>query len=50
LSQLHYSGQEELKKIFPEYTPANDRDGLQIESNNDPNKKHFPASIYLEIL
>jgi hypothetical protein len=50
LSQLHYGRQEELKKIFPEYVPAKDQNGLEIESNTDPNKHHFPASIYLEIL
>lgn len=50
LSQLHYDRQEALKEIFPEYIPADDENGLEIGSNTDPNKKHFPASIYLEIL
>ncbi len=50
LSQLHYDRQEELKKVFPDYIPANDQDGLEIETNTDPNKRHFPASIFLEIL
>ncbi|NBC03456.1 MAG: hypothetical protein GVY20_07090 [Bacteroidetes bacterium] len=50
LSQLHYDRPAELKKVFPDYRPANDKNGLEFESNIDPNKTHFPASIYLEIL
>ncbi len=50
LSQLHYDRPDELKKVFPDYVPANDKNGLEIESDIDSNKNHFPASIYLEIL
>lgn len=50
LSQLHYDRKKALKKIFPDYVPAGDENGLETDSNANPNKKHFPASIYLEIL
>lgn len=50
LSQLHYDRQEDLKKVFPDYVPAKDQDGLETETRVDPNESHFPASIYLEIL
>lgn len=50
LSQLHYDRQDELKEIFPDYIPASDENGLEIYSNIDPDKHHFPASIYLKTL
>lgn len=50
LSQLHYDRKVAFKEIFPDYIPANAENGLEADPNADPNKKHFPASIYLEIL
>ncbi len=50
LSHLHYDRQDSLKDVFPDYNPAPDENGLEIDDKTDPDKQHFPASIYLEIL
>jgi predicted O-methyltransferase YrrM len=43
LSMLHYDAQVDLKKVFPEYLPVPDHDGLGPVSPG-----HFPASTYLQ--
>ena len=43
LSMLHYDASDELKKVFPDYEPAIDVDGLA----NKDEQTHFPSSIYL---
>ncbi len=52
LSHLHYERQNELAKIFPEYNPQKDKDGL-IDSIYKPftlpPKEHFPSSLYIQI-
>ena len=51
LSHLHYDRPDELKQIFPEYDPAPDVDGVNPKSVRpfEQPKRHFPASIYIEI-
>lgn len=44
LSMLHYDAQDELRKVFPEYSPAPDTHGLASQHV----KGHFPSSIYLQ--
>ncbi len=44
LSMLHYQRQDALRRVFPEYQPAADEQGLA--HRNVPG--HFPSSIYLE--
>lgn len=44
LSQLHYDRANVLQRVFPEYVPARDEDGLQVDATG-----HFPASIYVEV-
>lgn len=48
LSQLHYDRQGILQQVFPEYVPAPDENGLEIEDASDGNRTHFPASIYIQ--
>ena len=52
LSQLHYDRKESLKEIFPEYNPQSDNNGLiyGIYKPFETISKHFPASIYIQIL
>jgi hypothetical protein len=52
LSMLHYDNKEVLKQVFPEYEPLEDKNGLIYGSNSGSGSisKHFPASIYLQIL
>lgn len=44
LSMLHYDAPDHLKRVFPEYSPAPDTDGLA----DDRVPGHFPSSIYLQ--
>jgi predicted O-methyltransferase YrrM len=46
LSMLHYDAPDVLKKVFPEYSPAPDSNGLAAADTPG----HFPSSIYLETL
>lgn len=52
LSQLHYDKQDELKLIFPSYTPQPDNKGM-INDFYKPfstnKEEHFPSSTYLEM-
>ncbi|MFJ2739477.1 class I SAM-dependent methyltransferase [Streptomyces sp. NPDC087440] len=41
LSHLHYDRTDDLRKVFPEYRPQSDRDGLGAGGG------HFPASLWL---
>jgi hypothetical protein len=52
LSQLHYARREELAKVFPEYRPQRERDGIRDRSYPvfGNIEDHFPASTYLEIV
>jgi hypothetical protein len=45
LSQLHYDRRDALRKVFPEYVPHEDVNGL-ITGPFDLTK-HFPSSLYL---
>ncbi len=47
LSHLHYDRPDMLREVFPEYVPADNRDGLEVANSSSPG--HFPASIFLEI-
>ena len=49
LSQLHYDRQEELKDVFPGYTPQDDKDGIVDKPNPQTARrtKDFPSSIFL---
>jgi hypothetical protein len=44
LSMLHYDAPADLKRVFPEYTPAPDSAGLA----DDRTGGHFPCSLYLQ--
>jgi hypothetical protein len=44
LSMLHYDAPDDLKRVFPEYSPATDSNGLA----GDAAEGHFPSSIYLQ--
>lgn len=44
LSMLHYDDPAALQRVFPEYSRANDTDGLAP----DGAAGHFPSSIYLQ--
>ncbi len=48
LSHLHYERPNELRKIFSEYRPQSNRDGLQ--DTRDLAGKHFPSSIWLRVV
>jgi hypothetical protein len=48
LSLLHYTDQELLKRVFPEYDPQPNNGGLPGEGVSQfGDKRHFPSSIYL---
>ena len=49
LSQLHYDRREELRDIFPNYTPQDDEDGLveKPTPNTARRTKDFPSSVFL---
>ncbi len=50
MSMLHYDRQDVLKRVFPEYIPAAEKDGLVLEGTptfNSAPTTHFPSSIYL---
>ncbi|MFN4145175.1 MAG: hypothetical protein ACK4GN_05070, partial [Runella sp.] len=51
LSQLHYDCKDTLKKVFPEYNPQNDKDGLRDEKYEpfEIPKEHYASSIYLRM-
>ncbi len=51
LSMLHYDKKVEMKKVFPEYNPQPDNEGLLGDKQKafQPLDKHFPSSIYLKI-
>ena len=51
LSHLHYDKKNDLKDVFPEYTPQHDLNGLRPESYRpfEPSTEHFPSSIYIQI-
>ena len=51
LSLLHYERQEQLREVFPEYDPAPNVNGLNVDAVRpfDQLRGHFPSSIYLEI-
>ena len=50
LSLLHYERQGQLRDVFPEYDPAPDVNGLNIDTVRpfEQLRGHFPSSIYLE--
>lgn len=50
LSHLHYEHREQLQEVFPDYDPAPDDNGLNIETVRpfEQPRNHFPSSIYLE--
>ena len=52
LSHLHYDFKNVLKEVFPEYDPQSDNNGLTDEKYKpfENISKHFPASIYIQIL
>lgn len=52
LSQLHYDRKDALAKIFPEYAPQRDQDGLIGAGNGfiEETAEHFPASIFLRVV
>ena len=51
LSMLHYGRREELRRIFPEYRPQADCDGMEVERPaRERASSHFPSSVYLEVL
>ena len=49
-SQLHYDRQDALARVFPEYRPQRDVDGI---GDGKPlvftSDEHFPSSIYLRM-
>ena len=49
-SMLHYDRKDALAKVFPEYNPQSDVNGLneKIEKPFEENYRHFPSSIYLQ--
>lgn len=47
LSHLHYDRPDVLRRVFPEYTPEADADGLRVERHET--QQHFPSSLYLVI-
>ncbi len=51
LSMLHYECKDELKALFPEYSPQQDQNGLWIGTGNPFAHKsgHFPSSLYIQI-
>lgn len=51
LSHLHYERKDVLKKVFPEYNPQTDVNGLASDKYApfEQNPEHFPSSIYLQI-
>jgi len=51
LSQLHYERRDTLKRVFPEYRPQADDEGMYRETVKpfDYPTGHFPSSIYIEI-
>jgi hypothetical protein len=51
LSMLHYDAPEVLHKVFPEYQPQVERDGLidGVYGDFDVLIAHFPASMYLRV-
>ena len=50
LSHLHYERRQQLQEVFPDYDPAPDDNGLNIETVRpfEQPRSHFPSSIYLE--
>jgi predicted O-methyltransferase YrrM len=50
LSQLHYDRQGDLRKVFPEYNPAPDENGLEVTGEKNNDDTHYPASIYIKII
>jgi hypothetical protein len=42
---LHYDAQDAMKRVFPEYAPAPDVNGLNVPNTTG----HFPSSIYLRV-
>jgi hypothetical protein len=51
LSHLHYERKDVLRRVFPEYNPQPDGNGLSSEKYKpfDPIPEHFPSSTYLQI-
>ena len=47
LSHLHYERRNILRKVFPEYDPQSDTQGLRDKKFNP--RQHFPSSIYFQI-
>ena len=45
LSMLHYAAPDRLKGYLPNYTPAPNRDGLDVPGATG----HFPSATYLEV-
>ena len=52
LSMLHYGKTEHLKLLFSEYNPQTNDFGFNADKQKafENLEKHFPSSIYLEIL
>ena len=47
MSLLHYQASEKLKKIFPNYIPQSNDEGIAVGKKEG---KHFPSSIYLQTI
>jgi len=50
LSHLHYERAAKLKEILPDYDPEPDENGLSIRRPFQQSVKHFPSSLYLEVV
>jgi hypothetical protein len=50
LSHLHYERRDVLARVFPEYSPALDEDGVSIARESSSTGGHFPSSTYIQIL
>ena len=49
-SMLHYDRPDALRRVFPEYQPASDVDGIGAHQPLDlASDGHFPSSIYLRM-
>jgi len=49
-SMLHYDRSDALRRVFPEYRPAPDVDGLAAHEPLElAAEGHFPSSIYLRM-
>ena len=51
LSHLHYERKEVLRRVFPEYNPQTDVEGMSCEKHRPDEllAEHFPSSTYLQM-